>query len=241
VIITALEILRRLSISGLDTLLQKTDTGLIKSTVTLTVFSVISYIIYTGIGLGLLSQSLLDSLLHTGRSLNQQCTYIAKHLHRVIAAIILSVVLIATPLALSVATFALYFSTRNDSKTGVLLLSLLILGGIVGVVWTFFTSLRYALIPFVTLFEPQIPLKETPWRSRQLLAWGGKQSLTKTYAFALAVVLVTLVAIANIDFMLANRVIISVVYCLAMAGIWYLTVLYHHLRLVDQDPADTYL
>jgi ABC-type multidrug transport system fused ATPase/permease subunit len=231
--IAALELLRRQSITQVAALIDKSDHSLITGTALLTIFSVVGYLIYAGLGLSLLSQNLLDSLLRVHRSWLQQCAYTARYLFRIMSAIIVAALIIGLPLLLSITTNALYFSSRHDD-INLPPLSLLFIGGSISIIWAFFTSQRFVLIPFVAVFEPQIPLLNTPARSQQLLMFERKNSIAKVWAGATSIGVITLAVIANLDYFLANRIIIFVLYALIVLSICYLTTLYHRLRLITR-------
>lgn len=68
----------------------------------------------------------------------------------------------------------------NDSYSGNANFNiLLIIASFGAVAWSIVALLRYALAPFVALFEPDIPVTGTLARSRQLLVHGGQWFLFK--------------------------------------------------------------
>lgn len=57
--------------------------------------------------------------------------------------------------------------------------ALVLFGMTVASVWLIIACLRYALIPYVALFEPRTSMLKTPARSKQLLLHGGQWFLVK--------------------------------------------------------------
>lgn len=71
-------------------------------------------------------------------------------------------------------------------------LFLLFIIPIVYIGWIYFVFTRFALIPFVALFEPDVPLLKTPVRSRQLLKNGGAWFLVKGFLLLIVVAILLL-------------------------------------------------
>ena len=72
---------------------------------------------------------------------------------------------------------------------GALMNIILILGGLGSMAWILIAMLRYALAPYVALFEPDVPVTQTLKRSKALLIGGGQWFIVK------GILLIFLVAI----------------------------------------------
>jgi hypothetical protein len=98
---------------------------------------------------------------------------------RVIGANALLAVVFVSPMVL---VLLLYFAVRFPSP----ILFLLILAS---VVWQLVALLRFALVPYVALFEPEIPLRKTLTRSSHLLKKGGQWFLVKGFLLIMAILI----------------------------------------------------
>ncbi len=58
---------------------------------------------------------------------------------------------------------------------------------LIALIWTLIIVLRYSLIPFIALFEPDIPLRQLRKRSKHLLIKGGQWFLIKGFLLLLIV------------------------------------------------------
>jgi len=86
-------------------------------------------------------------------------------------------VLTAPLLALVTLSFvlALVFGAESLSAMSILYF----IGGIAGSVWILVAFLRYLLVPYVALFEPEVPLRQTLGRSKHLMMKGGQWYVVK--------------------------------------------------------------
>lgn len=65
---------------------------------------------------------------------------------------------------------------------------------LIAVVWSCVALIKCALIPYVALFEPNVPVFKTMGRSKYLLSKGGQWFLVKGFLFALLILIVIGVA-----------------------------------------------
>lgn len=65
---------------------------------------------------------------------------------------------------------------------------------IAALIWALIANLRFALAPFVAMFEPKIPLKQTLKRSEELLKNGGQWFIFKGVLLLLAVLILLAIA-----------------------------------------------
>ncbi len=65
--------------------------------------------------------------------------------------------------------------------------AIVILGGLLGVAWVIIAALRFALTPYVALFDQSLPLLKTLGQSNHLLRGGGQWFLIKGFLIAIIV------------------------------------------------------
>lgn len=82
-------------------------------------------------------------------------------------------------------------SSRLGGSPLALLTPILLL---VALIWALIAQLRYALAPYVALFEPEVPVKQTLKRSEQLLKKGGQWFVFKGVILILAIFILLAVA-----------------------------------------------
>lgn len=58
---------------------------------------------------------------------------------------------------------------------------------IAALVWSIIAQLRYALAPYVAMFEPDVPVKQTLKRSQELLSHGGQWFIVKGFLLLLGI------------------------------------------------------
>ena len=73
----------------------------------------------------------------------------------------------------------------SGGRTGAAIFSLI--AGVVAVVWAIIGSLRYSLVPYVAIFEPDVPIKKTLGRSKELLKKGGQWFIVKGFLLILLI------------------------------------------------------
>lgn len=117
------------------------------------------------------------------------------------------------------------------------LISIPILGG---VVWALIAALRYALAPYTTLFEPELPIKHSLKRSQDLLKSGGQWFIFKAAVlfFLVALIVDTLATNSLTGQSSAASNIIGLIVLVFANGI--LVMLYKHLTAVEnvQKPSN---
>lgn len=86
----------------------------------------------------------------------------------------------------------LLFSGHTGGGASLLLLLLSLL---VAIVWTYIATVRFALAPYVALFEPNVAIRDTLKRSKHLLLKGGQWFLVK--GFLLLLLLLIILAIVT--------------------------------------------
>jgi len=93
---------------------------------------------------------------------------------RVVVAGILVVAVALWPL---IATIAAGFALYNSGGAAATPWPFLI--GIAAIIWLYIALLRYALAPYVALFEPDVPVMKVLSRSKQLMLKGGQWFVVK--------------------------------------------------------------
>lgn len=78
-------------------------------------------------------------------------------------------------------------STVTGGTAFVILTPILVL---VALIWTIIAQLRYALAPYVALFEPEVPVVQTLKRSQELLKNGGQWFIFKGVLMILAIFII---------------------------------------------------
>ncbi len=102
---------------------------------------------------------------------------------RVIGAMVLTGLVVIGPLLISMLlSFGITAGGRGSGLTG-----LVVVTSIAGVAWAIVAMLRFALAPYVALFEPEIPIVKTLSRSQHLLIKGGQWFIFKGYLLLLLV------------------------------------------------------
>ncbi len=113
-----------------------------------------------------------------------------KAIPRVIAAIILTGLVIIGPLLVStLLSFGIAVSGRDSGLTG-----LSILLSIAGAVWAIVAMFRFTLTPYVALFEPHVPILKTLHRSQHLLLKGGQWFVFKGYLLLVLMTVILMLA-----------------------------------------------
>jgi len=98
---------------------------------------------------------------------------------RVAAASILYVLLAIWPVVIIIITpLVLLLTGHLGGNSSVLFVPVLIL---IAIAWEYIAIIRYALTPYVALFEPEIPVTKTLGRSKYLLQFGGQWFLVKGF------------------------------------------------------------
>ncbi len=99
-----------------------------------------------------------------------------KRIGRVIMANVLFTLLTIWPIVLIFFLPIILFTGGVDPGTSLLLGFILML---VSLVWAYIALIRFALAPYIALFEPEIPVTKTLARSKRLLIKGGQWFLVK--------------------------------------------------------------
>jgi len=105
-----------------------------------------------------------------------------------VASALLWLVAIVPILIAIVLSFTFVFSAGSSSSTISLLLTPIL--SIASVVVMTVLLLRFSLAPYVALFEPEVPIRKTLGRSKQLLLKGGQWFLLKGVLLVFAVLLI---------------------------------------------------
>lgn len=111
---------------------------------------------------------------------------------RVILAELLFIVVVFWLPALMVILPAIHMisSTISGATASISSLVLLLIATLVAIVWAYITLVRFALVPFVALFEPNVPITKTLGRSKHLLMKGGQWFLVKGFLLLAAITIV---------------------------------------------------
>jgi hypothetical protein len=130
---------------------------------------------------------------------NMLVTY--RLLPRIMAANFLFWMILVWPIVLAIVLLFAVVLGGSSSALPLILMPLLFIGGCV---WFLIAMLRFALVPYVALFEPDVPVLRTLARSHQLLLRGGQWFLVKGFLFMTGVLLV-LSAIAGTSLQEVNQ------------------------------------
>lgn len=121
----------------------------------------------------------------------QLFTNVAARLGRIAAANALLVLTVCSPLILAV-FLPLPLAFGGSTGNIVIAIILVLILSLAAAVWACLAALRYALVPYVALFEPAVPLRQTFGRSRRLLRKGGGWFLVKgTLLYAVLTLVLT--------------------------------------------------
>ncbi len=97
------------------------------------------------------------------------------------------------PIAAAISLPILLLTGSGSANSPIAVLSPIFI--LVAMVWALIAHLRYALAPYVALFEPEVPIKQTLKRSQLLLKKGGQWFVFK--GVLLLLVLFILIAVAT--------------------------------------------
>ncbi len=102
------------------------------------------------------------------------------------------------PIAVAVFLPLLFLSGSRPGDASLALLTLLLVIG--AVIWAIIAHLRYALAPYVALFETDVPVKQTLQRSQELLKNGGQWFIFKGFLLLLGVfILLAIITKSNVN------------------------------------------
>lgn len=111
---------------------------------------------------------------------------------RVVLADILFILVAFWPVVLIIfVPIILLTSGGAGSKNLLILLPILML---VAIIWIYLALIRFALAPFVALFEPDVPITKTLGRSNHLLQKGGQWFLLKGFLLVILILIILAVA-----------------------------------------------
>lgn len=134
------------------------------------------------------SLALYDGSINRKSSLSTIMSQAFSRLSRVIVAnILFSLVVFWPTVLISLLPFILLASGEGAGNSVFFLMPLAVL---LSIGWVTVTLLRFALVPYVALFEPDVPLLKTLGRSNHLLRKGGQWFLVKGFLLVFLVVLV---------------------------------------------------
>lgn len=123
-------------------------------------------------------------------------------------------------------------SGHTGGSSSLILVPILLL---VAVIWAYIATIRFALAPYVALFEPNIPITKTLGRSKHLLLKGGQWFLVKGFLLLLLIVIVIAVAThQNLpELMNSNNIAINIVLIITSIVVnGALVMLYHNRKIV---------
>ncbi len=147
--------------------------------VTLLVTAALSIVIQT-LSTNLMALAFMDGAERNRRSFGEIFGTGGRRIVRVFGSYICVVLVAIAPyIALGAIGLAVILSSNDPYSGNADLNILLIIASFGAVAWSIVALLRYALAPFVALFEPEIPVAKTLARSRQLLVHGGQWFLFK--------------------------------------------------------------
>jgi hypothetical protein len=89
------------------------------------------------------------------------------------------------PIAAAAFLPLLLLAGPRTGNTPIALLTLILV--IAALIWAIIAHLRYALAPYIALFEPDAPVKQTLKRSQELLKHGGQWFIFKGFLLLLAI------------------------------------------------------
>lgn len=147
--------------------------------VTLLVAVALSIVIQT-LSTNLMALAFMDGAEHNRRGFGEIFRTGGRSIVRVFGSYICVVLVAIAPYIILGAIGLAVVLSSNDPYSGNANFNiLLIIASFGAVAWSIVALLRYALAPFVALFEPDIPVTGTLTRSRQLLVHGGQWFLFK--------------------------------------------------------------
>lgn len=122
----------------------------------------------------------------------------------------------------------------GESNYSSILLPILIL---VALIWNYVASVRFALAPYVALFELDVPVTKTLGRSKHLLVKGGQWFLVKGFLFLLLVLILLAIASGqNLpELMNSNNIVISIfLIIISIVVDGALVMLYHNRKIIRE-------
>lgn len=124
-----------------------------------------------------------------------------QRLWRVVLAGLLFLVVLVGPMVVLIALATIIsLGVPSGSSVSSAFSILVFLGGVLYIGYVIILTLRYALVPYVAMFEPEVPVTKTLRRSSELTDDGGKLFIVKLIAMLIVVsVLISFIAdaIAN--------------------------------------------
>lgn len=123
-------------------------------------------------------------------------------------------------------------SGHTSGNSSIILMPILML---VAVIWVYIALMRFALAPYVALFEPDVPIKKVLGRSKHLLMKGGQWFLVKGFLLILLLAIVLAVATHQSlpELMNSNSLAMNIVLILVSVIVnGALVMLYHNRKIV---------
>lgn len=152
---------------------------------------------------------------------------------RVIAANVLFALVSFWPIVLIIFLPIIFLTSGHTGGSSSLILIPILM--LVAVVWAYIALIRFALAPYVALFEPDVPITKVLGRSKYLLMKGGQWFLVKGFFLLLLVVIVLAIATGKNLPELENSSNIGINLFLIIASILVngaLVMLYHNRKIV---------
>ncbi|MBP6962671.1 hypothetical protein KBB49_03995 [Candidatus Saccharibacteria bacterium] len=179
------------------------------------------------------SLALYDGSENRKSSLSTILSNSFSRLGRVVLADILFCLVAFWPIVLIIFLPIIFLTSGvGGSNSSLILLPILML---VAVIWIYIALVRFALAPYVALFEPNIPITKTLGRSKHLLVKGGQWFLVKGFLFLLLIlILLAVVTGQNLpELMDSNNLVINIFLIIVSVVVnGSLVMLYHNRKII---------
>lgn len=179
------------------------------------------------------SLALYDGSENRKSSLSQILSSSFSRLGRVVLADLLFCLVAFWPIALIIFLPIIFLTSGvGGSNSSLILLPILML---VAVIWIYIALVRFALAPYVALFEPNVPITKTLGRSKHLLVKGGQWFLVKGFLLLLLILIILAVATGqNLpELMDSNNIAINIFLIIVSIVVnGGLVMLYHNRKIV---------